>query len=70
MDRVLIRLTQLRWHIYRRPEIAIEILTKISIEINNFVHERTLQTWGLLMKNRGVRRSQSLPNLGSSSKNV
>lgn len=65
MDKVLVRLVGLRWYIYRRPDIAVEILKQISDEIQELLHSRIVGNWGVMSKG-GIRRSQSLPNFQSS----
>jgi len=59
MDRVLTRLVNLRWYVYNRPEIAIEILNQISIEIQRILHERIIRN----CNPRTFRRTHSMPNI-------
>ena len=66
MDKCLIRLTRMRWYMYRRPEVGVLILKQIAEDISNLLHYRMVVNWGILMKKRGVRRSQSLPVFGTS----
>lgn len=62
MDKVLIRLTQMRWYVYNRPGTAVEMLKQISDEIEELLHMRIVRNWGALSRKGSVRRSQSLPN--------
>jgi hypothetical protein len=64
MDKVLVRLVNLRWYIYRQPDIAVGILKQISDEIQELLHSRTVSNW-VAMSKGGIRRSQSLPNFYS-----
>lgn len=59
MDNVLTRLVNLKWYVYNRPEIAIEILKQISIEIQKLLHERMIKNYNI----RTFRRTQSMPNI-------
>ncbi len=62
MDKVLIRLTQMRWYVYSRPGIAVEMLKQISDEIEELLHLRIVRNWGALSRKGVIHRSQSLPN--------
>ena len=59
MDNVLTRLVNLKWYVYNRPEIAIEILKQISIEIQKLLHERMIKNCNI----RTFRRIRSMPNI-------
>ena len=63
MDKYLVRLTRMNWYVYDRPGVAVGILKQISNDIRTLIQYRMVRNWGILMKKRGMRRSQSLPNL-------